>query len=303
MDLDLAQVRAFVAVVDHAHFGRAASALSLTQQALSKRVSRLETALGPLLLRERGGAVPTPAGARFLPGARQLLEVADRAVGEVREVPDPPLRVDVWGELQSPARALRAIALDHPGLVVELSKRRDLGKAVAALERHEVDLAFGDVSRLEAPLPDSLVSEPVLTDEIALLVNERSVWADRTAVAPTALDRIWFPLAGSSRELRAFAEDYASSVGVELVPIGVNVGLAELVRRVVSDPTVVTCIVLGWPLADVDGVRVVRLQPPPRYPWYAVWRRTTTHPALPLMLHELRASAVRLTASPASTDG
>jgi DNA-binding transcriptional LysR family regulator len=293
VDLDLAQVRAFVAVVDHAHFGRAAAALSLTQQALSKRVGRLEAALGPLLLRRRDGAVPTEAGARFLPAARRLLEVADRAVAEAREAPAPPLRVDVWGELQSPARAMRSIALDHPSLVVELSMRRDLAKAVAALERHEVDLVFGDASRLQQPLPDALVAERVLTDEIGLLVNENSVWAEREVLAPMVLDRIWFPLAGSSPELRAFAEEYARTVGVELIPIGANVGLAELVRRVVTDPEIVTCVVLDWPLTGVSGVRVLRLDPPPRYPWYAVWRRGDDHPALPLVQRELRAAAGR----------
>jgi regulatory helix-turn-helix LysR family protein len=63
VDLDLALLRVFVAVVDHAHFGRAARSLALTQQALSKRIALLEAALGPLL--ERGGVTPTPsAGCR-----------------------------------------------------------------------------------------------------------------------------------------------------------------------------------------------------------------------------------------------
>ena len=95
MDLDLAQVRAFVAVVDHRHFGRAAQALNLTQPALSKRVARLEAGLGRLLERDRGGVALTPAGGRFLSAARRMLEVADRAVADVRQSPAPPLRVDV----------------------------------------------------------------------------------------------------------------------------------------------------------------------------------------------------------------
>src|SRR3954462_13398859 len=98
VDLDLGQVRAFVAVVDDGQFGRAAAQLSLTQQALSKRVARLEAALGPLLERRRGGVALTPAGERFLPGARRMLEVADRAVADATQAPPRPLRVDVWGD-------------------------------------------------------------------------------------------------------------------------------------------------------------------------------------------------------------
>lgn len=291
VDLDLAQVRAFVAVVDHGHFGRAASALVLSQQALSKRVARLEAALGPLLVRDRAGVVPTEAGARLLPAARQLLEVADRAVAEVREAPGPPLRVDVWSEVQTPARLLRAVALNSPDLVVELSMRRDLAQAVAALERHEIDLAFGDVTRLPRPLPEGLVAEPVVADEIGLLVNEQSRWAESEVVDPRTLDRLWFPFAGSSRELRSYAEEFAAAMGVELVPLGSNVGLAELVGRVATDPEVVTCVVADWPVPDVRGVRVVRLDPAPRYPWFAVRRGASVHPALGRVLAELRAAA------------
>ena len=46
MDLDLAQVRAFVAAAEDLHFGRAASRLFLTPQAVSKRIRRLEGTLG-----------------------------------------------------------------------------------------------------------------------------------------------------------------------------------------------------------------------------------------------------------------
>jgi DNA-binding transcriptional LysR family regulator len=289
VDLDLAQVRAFVAVVDHGHFGRAAASLVLSQQALSKRVARLEAALGPLLVRERTGVVPTGAGERFLPAARQLLEVADRAVVDTRATSAPPLRIDVWGEAQTPARAMREVMLDHPTVVIELSMRRDLADAIAAVERHEIDLAFGDVRHLGRPLPHGLVTTPVLDDEIALLVNTSSSWADRATVDPAELSRIWFPFAGSSPELRRFAAEYAASIGAELVPIGANVGLGELVRRVAADPEVVTCVVRDWPLGGTSGVRVVPIAPPPHYTWFAVRRATAaSHPALPLVLDALR---------------
>jgi len=41
VDLDLAQVRAFLATADGLHFGHAAEQLSLSQQALSKRIARI----------------------------------------------------------------------------------------------------------------------------------------------------------------------------------------------------------------------------------------------------------------------
>ena len=50
MDLDTGLLRAFVATVEENHFGRAAVRLFVTQQALSKRIHRLEEILGARLL-------------------------------------------------------------------------------------------------------------------------------------------------------------------------------------------------------------------------------------------------------------
>ena len=74
MDLDLARVRAFVTVADERHFGRAAAALSVSQQGLSKRVARLEAELGVrLLIRNQRKVALTDASSRFLDEARATL--------------------------------------------------------------------------------------------------------------------------------------------------------------------------------------------------------------------------------------
>ena len=292
MDLDLAQVRAFVAVVDHGHFGRAAQTLALSQQALSKRVARLEAQLGPLLERLRGGVALTVGGQRFLPAARQLLEVADHAIADVRNAPSAALRVDVWSDVQSPAQAVRAIAREQPNIVVELSMRRDLVDAVGALQRHEIDLAFGNVTGLPRPLPPELTAELVMADTIAALVSAGGALADRDEITPADLVRrgIWWPMAGTSRELRAFIETYARSIGARLIDEGANLGLEAAVQRVAGDATLIVPVVSTWPLGTRSDVRVLPLRPAPQYPWYAVWRTAASHPTLRRLLRALRAA-------------
>jgi DNA-binding transcriptional LysR family regulator len=291
VDLDLAQVRAFVAVVDRGGFGRAADTLVLSQQALSKRVARLEARLGLLLERRRGGGVVlTAAGQRFLPAARQLLEIADRAVTDVREAPSPPLRVDVWGERHSPARAVRTIAGEQPDLIVELSMRRDVVQALGALQRHEIDLAFGNIVGLDRPLPSDLTGELVMTDTIAVMVSARSALADRDQVTTADLVQhgIWWPMAGSSPELRSFVEHYAQSIGAGLVADGANLGLEAAMEHVAANPNLIMPLVSTWPLTGDTDVRVVSLHPAAHFPWYAVWRTASSHPRLQRLLHALR---------------
>lgn len=295
VDLDLAQVRAFVAVADHGHFGRAGLPLMLSQQALSKRVARLEGQLGSLLERRRGGVVLTAAGERFLPAARAMLEIADRAVAEVRQTPPAPLRVDVWGDVHPPAALMRAIARERPELVIELSMRRDLAEAIAALERHDLELVFGNVANLARPLSTVLSAELVATDPIAVLVNSQSALADRDLVTPVDLARygLWWPIPGSSQELSAFATEYATSIGAKLNTAGTNLGIDALVEHVAADPTIISPVAATWPLHDREGVRVIPLRPTPHYPWYAVWRTAAVHPSLLRVLRALPARPSR----------
>lgn len=78
--LDLTQVRAFVAVVEHGGFSRAAAALETTQPVVSQQVRKLEAAVGArLLVRSHARTVPSEEGQRFLPHARALLRAEQRA--------------------------------------------------------------------------------------------------------------------------------------------------------------------------------------------------------------------------------
>ena len=81
MDLDLTAVESFIAVTDSRHFGRAAAKLGVYVSTLTKRIQRLEAALGvPLIERDTGGfAGLTPAGQRFILFAPQLMHTAQAA--------------------------------------------------------------------------------------------------------------------------------------------------------------------------------------------------------------------------------
>lgn len=91
-------MRAFVVTAEELHFGRAAERLFVSQQALSKRIRRLEQTLAaPLFERTTRTVELTDAGRRLLPHAVEAVSAFDRAVRSGRAV-DEPLRVDVYDE-------------------------------------------------------------------------------------------------------------------------------------------------------------------------------------------------------------
>src|SRR5262245_22865063 len=82
--MELHQLRYVIAVAETSSFTRAAERCLVVQSALSHQIARLERELGARLFERTSRRVRlTPAGAAFLPAARQCLEAADRAAAEV----------------------------------------------------------------------------------------------------------------------------------------------------------------------------------------------------------------------------
>jgi LysR family transcriptional regulator (chromosome initiation inhibitor) len=99
--MELDQLRALAAVVDHETFDAAAGELRLTPSAVSQRIKALERSVGSVLVRRLKPVRPTPAGEQLLRSARQLLLLADEAVIALRG-PEPGNGED--GGRRSPER-------------------------------------------------------------------------------------------------------------------------------------------------------------------------------------------------------
>jgi DNA-binding transcriptional LysR family regulator len=86
-DLEPRLLRAFVAVAEELHFGRAAQRLHISQPPLSMQIRKLEEHVGARLFeRDRRNVALTDAGGFLLERARHLLGESARACAEVRRI-------------------------------------------------------------------------------------------------------------------------------------------------------------------------------------------------------------------------
>lgn len=87
INLEMLDLRAFLAVYEFGSFKEAAQLLKLTQPALSRRIQALESRLGVALLeRSTRHVVPTLAGRKLEPIARRLLDELDLSIFSISDM-------------------------------------------------------------------------------------------------------------------------------------------------------------------------------------------------------------------------
>jgi len=190
MNFDLSDLRAFVAVADATSFRVAAEALNLSQPALSRRVHKLEEALGFRLFERTTRKVALNAmGRSFLPKARHVLgelegallgmaDLSERIHGMVSIACVP----STVGSLL--AGAVKVFHQRFPRIRVRLLDQ-PAPEILLAVARSEAD--FG-ISYLGTQEPD-LEFEPLLTEPFVLACRRDHPLATRRRVA-------WSDLAG-----------------------------------------------------------------------------------------------------------
>ncbi|MFE3190592.1 LysR family transcriptional regulator [Nocardia sp. NPDC059240] len=291
MEIDLGGVRALLAVLEHGHFGRAAQALDISQQALSKRIAALERMAGTRLV-DRGTHPigPTPAATRFLPAAHRLIDAADQARGALHP-PTTPLRIDVWGHLFDPMRTLRT-ALGHGRpIAATIGHARDLAAAASALHRTEIDVGFGRSHHLDGE--NALAARIVRLEPLDALLSADHPLADAAEIRLTQLreDRLWSPLPLARLD---FLDHLATHFGLTTHVADGNLGLDHLLDEISSSPDLFTVIPADRPLPAHPGIRTVPLtHPTPLYAWSLLHRRTD-HGERLTQLHTAFAETARI---------
>ncbi|MFJ2174947.1 LysR family transcriptional regulator [Streptomyces sp. NPDC101062] len=298
--MDLSAVRTFVTAADAGQFQEAAISLSVTQQAVSKRVAALEKELGVrLFTRAPRGARLTIDGQAFLPHARALLRAEERAAASVRPG-HRALRVDVLGRRLSTAGLLRGFHRAHPEVELDVVTLLRADTAVDAVRDGTIDATFRAVPLPGGPLPDGVEAVPVLDEPLHLCTGPAHEFAAARAVTPSRLagHRIWMPGNAQGTEWAAYYDELAAAFGLTIDTIGPDFGVEPLLDAIADSSTLATFVgertPLVWPVGH-DLRRIPLRDPTPVYPHCLLWRTDNPHPALTALRDHLAATRPRLT--------
>jgi DNA-binding transcriptional LysR family regulator len=292
--VDPTQLRAFLAVAENLHFGRAAERLHLAQPYLSRTVRSLEDELGaPLFVRTTRKVELTPAGQALIDPARAILGLqadAREAVRAAHEGESGRVRITFAGPSSHAmvGRLARTVRRQHPLIKLELQPGRYGTTAVRELVDNRTDLA---IARFAAP-PAGVCSRSIAEETCVVVMPTDHRLADATVVSFADLRDepvVAFPEAYGSALRQIFVEQCQANgfvptfvqespdtwTSVALVAAGVGL-------HVTTDTAVA-----HMPL---DGVKAVPLsaQVPPFFV-FLLWRRGEVEPALGHVLNTAEA--------------
>ncbi|AZM57166.1 LysR family transcriptional regulator [Streptomyces sp. WAC 01529] len=293
--MDLHAVRAFVAAAEAGQFQGAAADLSITQQAVSKRIATLEKELAVrLFTRTARGARLTIDGQVFLPHARELLQAEERAAASVRPG-SRALRVDVIGRRLAPAALLRDFHRARPDAALDVVTLFDADAAISAVRAGTIDAAFRAVTVPARQLPDGIVADRVHDEPLQLLTGPGHALAGARSVTLSQLvgHRIWMPGIVTGTEWAAYYEELAAAFGLTIEATGPDFGTEPLLDTIADAPGLATFVGeqtrLVWP-ADDDLRRIPVVDPAPVYPHSLIRRDDNPHPTLTALRAHLAAA-------------
>ncbi len=274
--MDLRQLRAFDAVAEELHFGRAAQRLGTSQPAVSRLIRELEEELGACLLERTSRSTSlTPAGTAFRAPARQCLDHADMARRAAREkvmngIQRIRIGVAMGGSQPTLGEALKLFTAAHPAAEVATTA---IDEASLAYEvtRGRVDIAVA----WDGSIPNGLKSHRFISVPMSVLVSRDHRLARKSAVslADIANERIIMPSRDRNPVILATYRSYTNELGFNPQVIADVSNMDSLLALVAGGVGVGNAPVT--PQLRYPGVKTLRQEPRFELEYRAVWCDST----------------------------
>lgn len=251
--MNVDELRAFLAVAEELHFGRAAARLHVAQPPLSRTIKQLERKLGTILFDRNTRSVRlTPSGQALVGPARDVVSALRRAEVTVRVAGASEtgvVRIAFAGVSthQVIAQVARSLRATNPGITLQLSSQNFAQPAMKRLVAGDTDIALGrwDV------IPPQIASEVVMSDSLVVamptthpaarsagismseLADESfvSLPAYEGAVLSERLDRLALA-SGFAASIVQVAPDTETALALVSAEVGCHLTLASVARSV-----------------------------------------------------------------------
>lgn len=229
--MNLAQIRAFRAIVMHGGFSAAAQSLGVSQSAVTQQVKALEEALGARLFHRGGGVAElTQAGRDLLPQVHRAAMVLDElgaSISAARELRVGHLLAGICApHVAMPI--LKRFMTDFPGVRLEV-RLDNSGSLLDRLASHSFDVA---VATLSGPHPDFFCLE-LAAQQVLVLVPEDHPWAARSSIPVSALDGQPFVMREQGSMTRHLFQAGLAAAGIG-VDERLSLGSRETVKEAVA---------------------------------------------------------------------
>ncbi|MGV9611492.1 LysR family transcriptional regulator [Nocardia xishanensis] len=278
--MELQQLRYVVAVAETNSFTRAAERCHVVQSALSHQIARLERELGARLFERTSRRVRlTPAGAAFLPAARQCLDAAERAAAEVAAAVG-----EVRGRL-AVGLIPTVSAVDVPAALREFRKRHPhvrIGLRVGASEdlAEQVEQGTIDVAFLGLPTtvrPRGVAVQELARDRLVAVVAPDHPLAGESAVDLRRLSSEVFVDLPAGTAGRAQSDQAFAAAGLDR-DVAFEVTTADYITRLVGQDLCVAMLPAAY-APQLSGVVTLAIDDAPTRVEYVVWNRFSPTPA------------------------
>jgi DNA-binding transcriptional LysR family regulator len=240
--MDVRLLEAFRAVVDHRSVTAAATAMGVTQPAVSTQIARLEETIGFALFERSGGRLkPTPEGLLFYAEATRVLGEVDRL-----ETTTVQIREGQAGRLTIASHPWAAISL-LPKLVSEFLAQRP-GVSVRLISRHSdvvsqlLPSESFDIGIAELPIDETTVKLTRFQMRCVVILPPRHALTSRKLLTPELLSGLPMVAPARSLQLPPKLISAFTSAGAQLNAVVEADFIASLCGLVASGT--------GWSLVD-----------------------------------------------------
>lgn len=240
-------MRTFAAVAHELNYGRAASALHISQPAVSQQIAQLERDVGVVLFeRSRRGVRLTPAGQAFLPLCEQTLSSAHASVRAARNAQSSDqgiVRVAFAGAPSAPvvSALARSVRERFPGIELQIHASLTSSQVMDRLAADELDLGFTADSRSVPGVATRLVS----ADQLDLAVAIDHPLASHSSARLAELAEARFVLAAASAGLRLREEAVEACIDAGFRP--------RIVQEAEDTQTVLALVAAGIGVTLIPG--------------------------------------------------